>query len=360
MQYQIINTCGTSVLTKPSRQSDLFTELLKYSNAKTEKDIPVDIYNRFDNLWKKLIDEFKNLSEKDARDASAELNSLLTWQRKNSVKNQDCYCYLVHTDTVFGYMAASLVEEWLNSHKYQGVFVKKIESLNTNSLNSFEDGLSNLVKWFSEIKNNFYGDSIIFNTAGGFKAVSGFAQVLGTFWADKTIYKFETGDEILEIPKLPIVWSEIDTIQKNFDTYRKISLSIPLDSYAGLNPLWIKNGKFTPWGQIAWENAKEVLYGTQVFPFVYDGVVEGKEFRNSVKDLDANCIAHINERIDDLCLFKLSNGDYNPRRLDYKSLKVKQQFSHECDAWAFHGAKRLFCNEEDGKIIVEKLDKGLH
>lgn len=360
MQYQIINTCGTSILTKPSRQSDLFSDLLKYSNAITEKDIPADIYNKFDNLWKKLIDEFKHLSEQEARDASAELNSLLTWQRKNNVKSQECYCYLVHTDTIFGYMAASLLEEWLNNNNYQGVFVQRIESLNTNSLDSFEDGLSNLVKWFSDIKNNFYGDTIVFNTAGGFKAVSGFAQVLGTFWADKTIYKFESGEEVLEIPKLPIIWSEIDKIKDNFEEYRKISLNIPLENYSHLNPLWIKNGKFTPWGQIAWENAKDALYGTQVFPLVFDQVEEGKDFRNSIKDLDAKSIAHLNERIDDLCLYKRSNGDYNPRRLDYKPLKVKIGYSHECDAWAFHGAKRLFCNEKDGKIIVEKLDKGLH
>ena len=358
MQYQIINTCGTSILTKPSRQSDLLSDLLKYSNAITEKDIPADIYNRFDNLWKKLIEEFKHLSEQEAKDASAELNSLLTWQRKNNVKSQDCYCYLVHTDTIFGYMAASLLEEWLNNNNYQGVFVQKIECLNTNSLDSFEDGLSNLVKWFSDIKNNFYGDTIVFNTAGGFKAVSGFAQVLGTFWADKTIYKFESGEEVLEIPKLPIIWSEIDKIKDNFDYYRKVSLNIPLASYAKLNPLWIKNGKFTPWGQIAWENAKEVLYGTKVFPFVYEGVVEGKYFRKSIEGLNSKRIQQINERIDDLTLYKLCNG-LKKDRLDYKPLKGEHGYSHECDAWADHGAYRIFCNEKNGQIIVEKLDKHL-
>ena len=55
----------------------------------------------------------------------------------------------------------------------------------------------------------------------------------------------------------------------------------------------------------------------------------------------------INTRIADLVLRQLSNGQYNPKRLNYKSLNGKHNCTHECDAWANHGAKRLFCNEND-------------
>lgn len=364
MNYQIINTCGTSTLTNRAKGSEIASDLIKFSNVKSETDIPAEIYKTIEVFWDNLINDFKVQDEEHAKDASAELNTLLTWQRKNNVRNEDCYCYLVHTDTVFGYMAAALVEEWLKNHKYQGVEVHKIEPLNTKSLDSFEDGLSNFAKWAFEISNNFYGE-IIFNIAGGFKSVSGFAQILGTFLADKTIYKFEGNkdvNEVLEIPKLPINLSVTDAIKDNFNDYRRVSLDIKLSSYSHLNPLWVKNGKLTPWGRLVWENAKRELYSKEVFPFLYDKIIEGKDFRKSVKDLDNNRIWHINERIDDLCIYALSNGLKNPNRLNYKTVKgeTKKYFSHECDAWADQDAKRLFCNEKDGKIIVEKLDKALH
>lgn len=362
MNYQIINTCGTSTLTNRAKGSEIASDLIKFSNVKSETDIPAEIYKTIEVFWDNLINDFKVQDEEHAKDASAELNTLLTWQRKNNVRNEDCYCYLVHTDTVFGYMAAALVEEWLKNHKYQGVEVHKIEPLNTKSLDAFEDGLSNFAKWAFEISNNFYGE-IIFNIAGGFKSVSGFAQILGTFLADKTIYKFEGNkdvNEVLEIPKLPINLSVTDAIKDNFNDYRRVSLDIKLSSYSHLNPLWVKNGKLTPWGNVVWGIAKRELYGTEVFPFIYDCVGEGQDFRKSIKNLTvADRIKEINERIDDLCLYKLSNGDYNPKRLDYKQLKGNHGFTHECDAWAIHGAERLFCNEKDGKIIVEELNKHL-
>lgn len=358
MQFTIINTCGTSVLTNPARgDKDLYDALTQYSNERDEKKIPSDVYEKIQNHWNTLINQWSKKEEMAAKLASAELNCLITWQRKNKIDNKDCFCYLVHTDTVFGSLAAQIVEEWLNVNKYQGVIVQKIDSLNTGTIEDFERGLANLVEWAFKLKNNDTKSKFIFNTAGGFKSVSGFTQTIGTFLADETIYKFEGGDEVLEIPKLPIVWSEIDSIRQNLDDYHKISLGILLSSYSHLNTLWVKNGEFSPWGRLAWENAKQILYTEEVLPFVYSNVTEGTEFRSSVKGLDKKRIKQINERIDDLCLYSIRGTDKN--RLDYKKLKGNHPYSYECDAWADGGAKRLFCNEKDGKIIVEKLDKHL-
>lgn len=362
MQYQIINTCGTSVLTNPARNDEALTEMLtKYSNAKNSSDIPKDVFEKVQEHWGHLIEEWGAKSEDEARHSSAEINCLLTWQRKNKIENKDCFCYLIHTDTVFGDLAAQLVEEWLVANKYQGVQLQKIESLNTDNLLSFENGLSHLAKWAFELKNSDTYSQFIFNIAGGFKSVSGFTQVLGTFLADTTIYKFEGGNEVLEVPKLPIVWEETEAIRDNFDLYRKVSLGIPLDTYSMLNPLWVKNGRFTPWGQIAWENAKQITYKERVFRSVYEDVEVTDGFMESVENLkDGSRIWLINERIDDLIAFKMSNGKHNFRRLDYKRVLGSHPYTHECDAWADGSAKRIYCNEREGKIFVEVLGNSLH
>lgn len=361
MQYQILNTCGTSVLTNPAKGNKELSEILtKYSNTKSEKDIPSEAYEKIHSLWSEQLSEWSAKTEEDVKKSSAELKCLLTWQRNNNVDKSNCMYYLIHTDTVLGSLAAGLIEEWLKKNNYKNVQLTKIELLNTHSLYDFEIGLSNFAKWAFDLKNSDDYSQFIFNIAGGFKSVSGFAQVLGTFIANQTIYIFEGGNEVLQVPHLPIIWGEVDTIRKNVDSYRKVSLGIPLDSYSNLNPLWIQNGKFSPWGQIAWENAKRTIYREEVLSFDCDLVCEGSEFRNSVKDLPQDRIWHINERIDDLIAYAVSGRKNSVSRLDYKKLKGQHPYTHECDAWADGDAKRLFCNEKDGKIIVEKLDKALH
>lgn len=359
MQYLILNTCGTSVLTNIFRKKKISFNVNDYSNCKTEKDIPSEKYSVIKDVIETLIDEFEGYTIEEAKDASAELNCLLSWMYSNNVKESECYCYLVHSDTFFGEMAAMLVCEWMKKYGFMYVGMQKIDNLNTENFDSFEDGLSYLAKWSFETVVPAPNQKIIFNIAGGFKAFAGFAQILGQFLADETIYQFETGNSIMSIPKMPIMMGEQE-FRDNFDDYHRVALCIRLDSYSKLNSLWVKNGKFTPWGQVAWENAKRSLYEEKVFGFVYEKVKEGKEFRESVKGLSPERIRQINERIDELCLFFMSNKTEQLRRLDYKVVKGNHPYSHECDAWAAHGAQRLFCNEKDGVVVVEKLDKGLH
>lgn len=362
IQYQIINTCGTSTLTTPARSNKELSDLLtKLGNAKSKEEIPKDEYNVIYKHWETLIDEWSDYDVDKVKKKSAELNSLTKWQEERCVDNDSCYCYLLHTDTLLGEMAAQLLEEWLTKNGYQGVELVCLEGLNTLNIESYESGLSFFARWtFDKIKPNAMQMRYIFNIAGGFKSVSGFAQILGQFLADETIYIFESGKEILSMPKLPVRWEEKESIAKYLNDYRKISIGLALDSYTHLNSLWVKNGRFSPWGQLAWENAKQELYEKEVYPFIYDDVKEGKGFRKSVEGLDKTRIKNLNERIDDLCIYMISGRQKNVKRLDYKKLKGKNECSHECDAWSDLDAKRLFCNEENGEIIVEYLGEALH
>jgi len=363
MQYQVINTCGTSTLTSPARGNKILTDsLTKWSNAKIESDIvDVDLEN-IKNHWSEQIYKWENYNVEEAKINSAELKSLISWQEKNKINSRDCFCYLIYTDTVFGWLAAQLVEVWLKKNNYQGVKLVAIGNLQTSDLETFEEGLSNLARWaFDNIDPDNKSVKRVFNVAGGFKSVSGFMQLLGQFLADETIYIFESGNNVLSIPRMPVIWSEVDSIREYFDDYHRIALGISLENYSHLNSLWIKRGKFTPWGLIAWENAKKKLYTEKVFPIIYDKVVEGKRFRNSLFDLDGTRIKQLNERLDDLCFYKKGEGRNCIKRLDYKKLRqVHEDCTHECDAWADKDCRRLFCNEKEGKIIVELLGKPLH
>ena len=362
MQYQIITTCGTSFITNPAKgNKDLQKILTKWTNYKSEIG--------HDDLEKQQINEhYESLLEKEVdidtvKNDSAELNCFLSWFDTQTINKYDCIIHLLHTDTYLGTLSAMLVENQFQQIGFNQVYLEKIEQLNTEDIDSFEIGLSNLAKWAFENVKSSDNEKYIFNVAGGFKSFSGFAQILGQFLADETIYVFEDRRNVLSMPQMPIKVVEIEAIRVNLEDYRRVALNLPVSNYQQLNKMWVKNGRFTPWGQIIWESAKREIYEEKVYKLTTDKLFYGKEFDKSIECIqnDKLHIKQVNERIDDLCLYA-ENHTINPRRLDYKSIKgeVGKLYKKECDAWSDGRAMRLYCNEDGDKIIIEKLADSLH
>jgi len=364
MQYFVYTTCGTSTFTNPARKNtELHDLIIKNSNVRDESELETEAKEKINAHYESLIEEWQNYSVAEARKRSAELNCLLCWQEKNNIPTSDCFCYLLHTDTVLGGYAASLVEEWLKTNGYTVLPPERVPYLSTSSHDAFEKGLASLAEWtFGYIPaadQRTATVKYIFNVAGGFKAVSGFMQILGQFLADETIYLFEGRNEILSVPKLPVRWEQIDTIRDNIDDYRRVSIGLPPQNPEKLNSLWVREGAFTPWGQIAWENAKQVLYGEKVYPILYEKIKEGEAFRNTLSGLTKDQIAIVNERIDDLCRY-IKGGKKQPlRRLDYKKVQGGGPYEYECDVWDGN-SKRFFCTDKDGIVTIDRFADAMH
>ena len=82
----------------------------------------------------------------------------------------------------------------------------RIDDLNTSSLEEFRLGIDELIKWCVGTLPGYRasGYKIVFNLVGGFKALHGYMQTLGMFYADETVYIFETSRELLSIPRMPV------------------------------------------------------------------------------------------------------------------------------------------------------------
>lgn len=81
-----------------------------------------------------------------------------------------------------------------------------------------------------------------------------------------------------------------------------------------------------------------------------------------VEGLAPDRLRHVNERLDQLAR-RLEEGEiYNPDSLDFKPLRggPHKGSTHECDAWADEGAKRLFGHFEGGCYVLDRLDKKLN
>ncbi len=369
--YFILSPCGTSLLTNQSKQEERQL-IFRYANVKDPGEIPDSDRQKLDQIIKRVQEKLLAAGSDYDRVAklSAELNGIIKFYGHRLPARSDVH-FLLSTDTYLGNETAQLVKEWLEIQS--GKFVVQVyrqTDLRTVDIDSFQLALSDLVQKLSEEIPEYSRRKyrIVFNLTGGFKSIQGFLQSIANFYADETIYIFETSDDLLRIPKLPIRLDALPIISENLLTFRRLALELPvsLEDVQTIPEtlLLIYDGQITlsPWGAIIWEEAREKLYGEQILPSPDEEKVRlSKKFMKQCKELPPERKIMINKRIDQL-IKHLIKEDYNPSSLDFKELKgrPKADSTHEMDAWADGDARRMFGHFEGKTFILDSLDKGLH
>ncbi len=356
----IISPCGTSILTNGASSQEREI-LIKNANTKEGKIAQEDkhlISARIDQIEK----EVKTFSLDNAKEKSAELNSLIQFYNSDLNRPQDHHI-LIKTDTYLGEQTAKLIGEFLKRYKI-AVEILDIKDLQTKNLNSFQSALSDIVRELSErlagYKEQDY--EIIFNLTGGFKGIQGFLQVLAMFYGDKTIYIFESGSELLEIPKIPIKIDDIEVFEDNLKTFRQLSCSLPVKDISGIPSIFIlqidDEVSLSTWGEIAWRKAKNEIYRNKLYDAPLEKIRYGKGFAKDTKDLQPNRVAELNNKIDDLAKFLDQN--INPKSLNFKpiSKNAKLNSTHEFYANSDE-AKRVYCHYEDNKLVLDEYGEHL-
>ena len=367
--YFILSPCGTSLLTnqaKPEEKQIIF----KNANAKSYEEIPKADRHVIDKVLKRVRQSLEIADINQASRLSAELNGIIHLYDGRLPDRSD-YHFLLSTDTYLGSMTADLVKQWLEAQNKKFVVeVFRQIDLRTMDIMSFQLALSDLVKHLSNMIPEFSqkGYKVIFNLTGGFKSIQGFLQSIANFYADESVYIFETSSDLLRIPKLPMRLDALHVIRENLPTFRRLSLGLAVKDEEIQNipeTLLLKiDGEitFSPWGALIWEDAKKELYRETVYPSPdKDKLVFGKEFEKNARAMPPERKVIVNERIDQLILH-LYDNNYNPPSLDFKELKGKpfKDSTYELDAWADLDAKRIFGHFEGGKFVLDRLDKGLH
>ncbi len=363
----ILSPCGTSLLTNTAKDKDKDKKVIfEYSNATRRDDVPAGHQKILDNIITRARKGLMDAEPHKASKMSAELNGILSiyHQRLPTSPARDHHLLLC-TDTWLGEETGRLVEQWLTKHEFTAR-LKKQQDLQTADLPSFQLALSDMVSWMDrEIREWRASHRVIFNLTGGFKSVQGFLQTLAMFYADEAVYIFETGNTLLRIPRLPVEMTAPEVLKTHLEFFRQLALGlvnrrpppadIPESMLLNVDDEW----SLSPWGELIWEQNRNELYSVEVYPPPCDFVRTGAHFMDSVKTLPPDRRRRINEKIDDLCRFWLSRGkgrSNNPLSLDFKELKGNPSppSTHECDAWAEHGGKRIFMHIEPG-INGEKI-----
>ena len=365
----ILSPCGTSLLTnfeKDGRQQSL---IYKYANEKNKSDVPEADRAVLSEIIERLALTIETAGYKQAQKMSAELNSIIRFYGGILPKTNDFHL-LVCSDTWLGEVTAGFVSKWiLRTCPDMIVVIHRQEGLQTREMTSFQWALSDLVKKFYDELPGYKagGYQIIFNLTGGFKAVQGFLQSIANFFADETIYIFLFSEILMRIPRLPVKLDAAEIAEKNLACFRNLAMGVPYEGDVTIPETMIINlddaVDLSAWGEVLWNEAKEQLYKTQLWPSPNpDKIKYGQGFRKSTASIAPDRMRHVNNTIDQLNRF-IHDSKANLNSLDFKTLKgcKAAPSTHEVDAWADNDAKRIFLHkDESGCYVLDKLTKGLH
>ena len=360
-----VSTCGTSIFTNGAAHEDV--KFLRDNANKKESEYTPDELKKIDELIGLKFDALTSANPKEVQRLSAELNGFISFYgngAKLSEARQDTH-YLIHTDTYQGIKAAELIQSWGSANNIN-MQPMKIDDLNTGSIEEFMLGVNNLVEWCAWTLPGYrsQGYRVIFNLVGGFKSLQGYMQTFGMFYADETVYIFETGGELLRIPKMPVDFSASakQSVIENSIAFRRMQKGdIPLSECEGIPGTLLDiigdNCRMSAWGKIIWQEAQNDLYG-EILPPMSDRVIIT---RKAQKGVPPNRIKEFNEAIDRVSRYIESNGEENLNTCNLRPIQgdVKAPSNHEFNLWPDMGGWRAFCHYEGDKLIIDDIGIGI-
>ena len=365
MKTLILSTCGTSLLTNlcPENRALIY----EHANVKTPEAIPRQARDLLQAIVDQLDEKLRTADSVELGMKSAELNGILCYYDGQLGRSHDIH-WLIATDTWLGEATAQAICRVLEKAGHQAK-VQRISDLQTANLESFRAGISDLTRLCAqEVKGMREGGyRVVFNLTGGFKSVQGFMQALGMLYADESVYVFEGSSELLRLPRLPIELDAPALVRKHERLFRRYAAKLPIsleDADADDVPetLLMRIGDgitLSVWGDAIWNEAGKQILGEKLWPSLDVKLRYHDGFEKTLQHCSKMEMGQVNERLGDLARYLKDKT--NPSRLDFKPLHgTKGKCTHECDAWAQGGAKRLFGYFDGGVFVVVELAEGLH
>jgi putative CRISPR-associated protein (TIGR02619 family) len=272
MARLVISTVGTSLLTNQIDididGNDWYEQLQQTANY-TDNEI-----QHYPKIEQNIL-ELKERAEKELysndtdkiRKATAELNGIYGLYNEQIEQGIPDMHLLVTTDTAQGRLAAEVVESFLKSKGLTNTTTHVPPGLSTASSDIFVEGMAKLIPSIQETikgcKNSRY--TICFNLVGGFKALQGYFNTIGMFYADEIIYVFEGSNQLIKIPKLPVKVdvSEIEPYKVQLAMMDVGEISTSWEEAQKVPKEWVlviePKMTLSAWGELLWEQCKEEL-----------------------------------------------------------------------------------------------------
>lgn len=290
----IISTVGTSLLTNSANVEE--RKLLNSSSNHSKEEASEELKQLVQRIKVKISNVINGNEIDLLKKASAELNGLINFYGGIIPETRDVHI-LIGTDTFLGRTTLTILEEFLRNRNITvSYFIP--EGFSTKERKTFLKGVKDLLRWFDNPEGEFakYGQkniTVIFNLTGSFKSLQGYLNTMGMFYADKLIYIFETGNELIEIPRLPVKIddsifrkypSEFALMAADFLYCKNQIVDIPETMLEDMDQ---EKVILSYWGELAWNKVKKEILSDKLLHLPMLGYSEAfnKEF-NSISDIN--------------------------------------------------------------------------
>lgn len=369
MRRLVISTVGTSLLRNQidnEYESDLNYELQKYANS-TEEEVKQysELANKISELEDRARQILANGNTIEIREASAELNGIYGLYEEYGVNleqaKEDIH-WLITTDTAQGRVTAEIVKSFLIDRgiKNTNIYPNPDSGFSTVDTHKFSKGIAQLIPWIEQLIKGYEKQNIIicFNLVGGFKAIQGYMNTIGMFYAHEIVYVFEGSNKVIKIPKLPIEinYNKVEQYKvalSMMDCDRSVSIS--LSEVKDVPREWVlvvePEMTLSTWGQLIWNKSKEHFLAQEkplAFPKIeYSGTFID-DFKNKPADEKillqenlARAACLLNNNIDGISAMK-QDGIFRLRRYKGKHKEI--------DHFDIPKDRRVSCIAKDGKL----------
>jgi putative CRISPR-associated protein (TIGR02619 family) len=360
----VVSTIGISFL-NAHLPADIRKEqpafLIERANAKTLSREDMEVVDRISQEVAKTLEQGHI---ETIRKESAELNGLYAlYENQLDQATQDMH-FLIATDTMLGRRCAELVKSHLQSHRIPAdIYIPS--QLNTANTADFEYGCKDLINWCTSnipgYRENGY--TVVFNLVGAFKALQGYLNTIGMFYADDILYLFEGSSEAILIPRLPI---RID-----LDALKPFAVPIALmaDGDGDLPVTKLQHlsraiyntvderAIISDWGLLVWNQIRNEILGNELLPFPrlrYTSSFE-RDFRTTTDVTHRVSLQSALAKV--AALFERSNNDRSLLRRD-GSLQYETYRGYDIDHFRVSLSLRVNCKLEEGELVI--LNFGTH
>jgi putative CRISPR-associated protein (TIGR02619 family) len=281
MPRLVISTVGTSLLTNqvdsefdPNNWLKRLQQTANYT-ADEIKKYHEDVSQIIEDLKQRAEEKLyiDNTDVKEIREASAELNGIYGLYDNKIEEGKSDIHWLIATDTAQGQLTAQIVQEFLEAQRLVSQIYTP-EQFSTASTNTFTSGIDKLLEWIDDTLPGYKdaGYQVCFNLVGGFKALQGYANTIGMFYADELLYLFEGSDEVIKIPRLPI---EINQSVIKPAPFALMAVEpdalVKLSELQGVPETLISvaadKAKLSNWGRLTWNKCKGHILSGELLSF---------------------------------------------------------------------------------------------
>lgn len=283
MSRLIISTVGTSLLTNQidiDLDPDDWTKRLQQTANYTTDEI-----NKYHQDISQIIEKLKRRAEEklddddtdieEIREASAELNGIYGLYDKELERGISDTHLLIATDTAQGRVTAGILESFLKSKGISNTSICIQTGLSLSSSAIFVEGMAKLIPYIQntivDCQNRQY--DICFNLVGGFKALQGYFNTIGMFYANELVYVFEGSNEVIKIPKLPVKINraKVEPYKVQLAIMNAGDISTSWEEVKKVPPDWVlvdgNEMTLSAWGQLIWNQCKDEILSEELLNF---------------------------------------------------------------------------------------------